>query len=372
MTTHFSISMPVYGQAHFIETALKSLRCQTEPLQLAILDATPDDSVQKVLQNYQDIIHYHYHHPDNGQTAAIQEGWNNTSNEIVAWLNADDYYFPETLKKVANIFAQHPDVDVVYGHTAFVDTEGNFQAYLPMRSEAYISGLKNNCIISQPSCFVRRKAMEQVGKLNQQLHYVMDWDLWLRLYKAGKKFYFLDELLSAVRVYPETKTSSGAKKRFQEINTILKTNSSWLKRQITLLGVRYQHLSYNRNNFFDTLCYQALKFLRTLYKKTEHHTYKGIERGTNAITHEAEIIFPYYQNQLSKKISIINNETQTPVVYFKNTKIEFQPSQIKEIDFFGEKIKAYEHVGMLPTTDTNHVLSFQIKTPMRLFLLEVK
>jgi len=371
MTTQFSISMPVYGQAHFIETALKSLGCQAVPLQLAVLDATPDDSVQKVLQHYQDIIHYQYHHPDNGQTAAIQEGWDNTSNEIVAWLNADDYYFPETLKKVSDIFHQYPDIDVVYGHTVFVDTTGNFQAYLPMRPESYIRGLKHNCIISQPSCFVRRKAVEQVGKLNQQLHYVMDWDLWLRLYEAGKKFYFLDELLSAVRVYPETKTSSGAKKRFQEINTILKTYGSWLKRQITLLGVRYQHLSYNRNNLFDAFCYQALKLLRTLYKKADHHIYKGIERGTNLITHEAEILFPYYQNESPKKISVINNKPDTPVVYFKNTKIEFQVSQSKEIDFFGEKIKAYEHIGSLPG-DKQNTLSFQIKSPMRLFLLAIK
>jgi hypothetical protein len=73
----FSISVPVYGHAEFLPHTLESIRCQSAKVELAVLDATPDDSVQKVLSTYADMIDYAYHREDDGQAAAIQEGWEN-------------------------------------------------------------------------------------------------------------------------------------------------------------------------------------------------------------------------------------------------------------------------------------------------------
>lgn len=268
-STTFSISTPVFKQAEFIATALESLRCQTMPFELAVLDATPDNSVQNILKKYSDIITYQYHHADDGQAAAIQEGWNNTQGEIVAWLNADDYYSPDTLAKVAEIFRSRLDIDVVYGHAAYVDAAGNFQQYFPAISDNPAL-LPRNCIICQPSCFVRRAAMERIGGLNTQLHYVMDWDLWVRLYTAGYKFYFLDAVLSVVRIYPTTKTLSGSKKRFQEIDAILKLHTSWFYRKIAWLGFLTDEYKNNRKNLTTILgfyTFTALRFMRKLYHR---------------------------------------------------------------------------------------------------------
>ena len=212
----FSISIPVYNQAQFLRTALESIRCQDVDIQLAVLDASPDDSSQEILAPYRHMVHYAYYHSDSGQAAAIQEGWNNTSGDIVAWLNADDYYFPDALAKVRQVFVDRPDIDVVYGHGVHVSANGSFEMYFPAISDN-LALLARGCIICQPSCFVRRTAMEKVGGLNVTLHYAMDWDLWLRLLHAGCSFYFLDEILSAVRIHSTTKTLSGAKQRYQEI-----------------------------------------------------------------------------------------------------------------------------------------------------------
>jgi glycosyltransferase involved in cell wall biosynthesis len=95
----FSISIPVYNQAKYLGTALESIRCQSTDVQLAVLDASADDSAQSVLVPYRGLIHYAYHHSDAGQSAAIQEGWDNTSGDVVAWLNADDYYFPTDIPR---------------------------------------------------------------------------------------------------------------------------------------------------------------------------------------------------------------------------------------------------------------------------------
>ncbi|MCH7803963.1 MAG: hypothetical protein IH937_07745 [Acidobacteria bacterium] len=52
----FSISVPVYGHAEFLPHILESIRCQPVEAELAVLDATPDDSVQRVLSTYTDMI----------------------------------------------------------------------------------------------------------------------------------------------------------------------------------------------------------------------------------------------------------------------------------------------------------------------------
>ncbi len=78
-------------------------------------------------------------------------------------------FFSDALATVREVFLNKPDIDVVYGHAAYLSADGNFQTYFPAISEN-ITFLKRGCIICQPSCFVRREAMERVGGLNTALH----------------------------------------------------------------------------------------------------------------------------------------------------------------------------------------------------------
>ncbi len=67
--------------------------------------------------------------------------------------------------------------------------------------------------IDQPETFFRRSAMEAIGHLNEELHYVMDRDLWIRyLCKFGLKGFVKDEkLLVHFRLHDESKTVSKRK-----------------------------------------------------------------------------------------------------------------------------------------------------------------
>ena len=173
----FSIAVPVLGQEQFLPTALKSLRAQEGPVQLSVLDATPGEGVQQILSGFQDMLSYRRHGPDDGQSAAIQEGWDRTDGEILGWLCADDYYFPDTLQRVREIFAGDDSLDVVYGDSIYVDDRDQFLMYFPRATEDLSVLPFHNCI-AQPSCFVRRRTVERIGRLNRDLHYIMDWDLW--------------------------------------------------------------------------------------------------------------------------------------------------------------------------------------------------
>jgi glycosyltransferase involved in cell wall biosynthesis len=320
----FSIALPVFGQANFLPTALTSIQVQTGRFQLAVMDATPNNSVQIVLKNYSEILSYQRHGPDAGQSAAIQEGWDHTEGDIVTWLCADDYYFPYTLEEVDKVFSAHPDVDVVYGDSIFVDREGNFLRYC-LDIDQDLSAIFKTCCISQPSCFLRRSALDRMGKLNTRLHYIMDWDLWTQLYKAGAKFYYLNKPLSAVRMYPETKTASRSKARYAEIKRHLKENMGFLSRMRVLLGFYYSDVKMGRKSILDRIIYCVLNRLRSIkniiwkYSKKKNPILYGFECSSNLVKSECEVFLPFYGKYLPRQLVINCRNVNTLQVYVNNS-----------------------------------------------------
>ena len=53
--------------------------------------------------------------PDNGMYEAINKGMKQAKGEILAYLNADDLYFPWTIRAVVQGFQDYPGADILYG-----------------------------------------------------------------------------------------------------------------------------------------------------------------------------------------------------------------------------------------------------------------
>jgi len=313
----FSIAIPVYEQAQFIPTALKSIQAQSVDYQLAIMDATPDDSVQKIINQFDDIIHYRRHGKDGGQSEAIQEGWDNTDGDIIAWLCADDYYFPDTLQSVKEVFDQNPEVDVVYGDSVYVDANDCFKTYFPS-IESDVSCLPIHDCIAQPSCFVRRSAFERVGGLNTSLHYIMDWDLWTRLYKSGAVFHYLHKPLSVTRIYPETKTSGMSLERYREINHHLKQQPSVLRRVVALIGTLQFDLSENDRSLLMNIVFTMINIsqrVKNLFFPREAKSLYGMEIGKNYLYDSCSISLPWYHTQ-PPQYAVLTTCQDVPVSLF--------------------------------------------------------
>jgi len=263
----FAIVIPNLNQSHFLSTALESLKCQSSAFNLAVMDGGSTDNFKDVVDGYPDIITFLRSAPDGGQTAAIKEGKEAVSGDIVAWLNADDYYLPQTMDKVATCFETHPDIDVVYGDAIHVSTDGMFLSYFPVIQDFNAKDLTRTCFICQPACFVRRAAYERAGGLDLKLHYTMDWDLWCRLSSSGAKFYYLQEVLAAVRYYPGTKTLSGDLMRYKEIWRIEKKYGhrlfprSWAGAYLFDLGF------YETKSRFEKAAFHILKIMRRIKRK---------------------------------------------------------------------------------------------------------
>lgn len=216
----FAISVPVGAWHPFLPQALASLKCQGGTVAVALLDASGDPRVKAVGDDNAGWLAYRRHGPDGGQSDAILEGWANLEGDWLGWLNADDILMPGALQKVRAAQEANPLWEVIYGHSTILDETGAMTGY-HFNVEPPGPRLLQAGIISQPSCFFARSAYERAGRLNRDLHYTMDWDLWIRLYKDGVRFGFIDAPLSMVLWAGDTKTASLNRRRRGELRSLI-------------------------------------------------------------------------------------------------------------------------------------------------------
>jgi len=312
--------MPIFGQAELLPTAIESLVAQDAQIQIAVMDATPDESVAAVWSGYQNLpLVYTRHCPDAGQAAAIKEGWEHLQSDILHWLNADDYLLPGALQAVEQAFNRNPDIDVVYGDAVFVSRDDEFTQYFPAISDN-ISDVLASCCISQPACFVRRSAIENVGGLNTQLQYIMDWDLWTRLYLSGASFFYLKRPLAAVRMYPQTKTASGGMLRFREIRTHLRAHAGLIKSVKSTIGCLSDNTTANVALWQKVLRrivvlygHAKLSAFRAFHKDLVKRLY-GIEVPTGRVYGEASLWLPWYEKHPVSQLTVLGRNMEEVTV----------------------------------------------------------
>lgn len=208
-----SIITPSLNQGEFIEETILSVLSQDYPcLEYLVMDGGSSDNTVNVLEKYSDQIKW-VSEPDKGQTNAINKGLRLTDGSIVGYLNADDLLLPGSLRRVADAFTQYPGVMWTTGKCRIIDGNNN-------EIRKAITGYKNFLLrlggfpllvmtnyISQPSTFWRRDALDAVGLLDESLHFVMDYDYWLRLYSKYPPMFIPDDL-AAFKIHPASKTTS--------------------------------------------------------------------------------------------------------------------------------------------------------------------
>jgi glycosyltransferase involved in cell wall biosynthesis len=212
MTPLISIVTPSLNQSHFLREALESVRNQQYPaVEHIVLDGCSTDGSQRILQDFEktpgSTAFWWRSGRDGGQSVALNEGFARASGEIVGWLNADDRYRAGCFQAVAAAFAEHPEVDVLYGDYNLMDAAGD---HVAVRREIEFSRfiLRYHRVLYIPTAatFFRRRVFEHGHILSSSLHYAMDLEFFLRLADAGCRFQHLPEVLADFRVHPASKS----------------------------------------------------------------------------------------------------------------------------------------------------------------------
>ena len=214
-----TIVTPSLNQGRFIKDTIESVLTQDYPfIEYVVMDGGSTDETILILNSYGGRFVW-VSERDKGQAAAINKGWQRATGEIVAYLNSDDVYLPKAISKASEYLHNHPDTAAVYGEGYHIDENGAVIERYP--TEPYSrERLTEKCFICQPTVFFRRSVLDDIGFLDENLSYCMDYDLWFRI-AARYKWGYLPEYLACTRFYPETKTLGKRVEVYKEIMKVV-------------------------------------------------------------------------------------------------------------------------------------------------------
>lgn len=197
MSAKLSILTPSYNQVRWLPDNLASVACQSYPtVEHIVMDGGSNDGTVEVLRETSGVDWES--EKDRGQSHALNKAFQRSTGEIIGWLNSDDAYFDcDVFAEVMEVFDHHPEVDVVYGHSAYVNEWGLLLHYF--WAPRFSAGmLRRYDFIIQPAVFVRRSALRD-RLVDESYHFAMDYELWLRLLKSGARFHRIDRVLAIDR-----------------------------------------------------------------------------------------------------------------------------------------------------------------------------
>ena len=224
-----TVVTPSYNQGKFIRATIESVLAQDYPqIEYIVMDGGSTDETAAIAAEYAGRLTW-ISERDRGQSHAINKGFQRARGEIVSWLNSDDILFPGAVSRAVRALELAPHAAAVYGEGYLMDAGGRLTRRFPATEPfnlwklAYLSDY-----VLQQSTFFRRTAIEEVGWIDEDLHYALDWDLLIRL---GKRFglEYVAEDFGALREYPEAKSFAGGRRRIEEIRRVLERHTG-LKR----------------------------------------------------------------------------------------------------------------------------------------------
>jgi glycosyltransferase involved in cell wall biosynthesis len=229
MKPKISIVTPSFNQGQFIEQTICSILDQSYPnLEYIIIDGGSTDNTCEIIKKYEKYLTYWVSESDNGQTDAINKGFRKTNGVWFNWLNSDDFYEPGVFKTIAKLHNQHENVKVIAGlEYGFFQNNPEHKINHPgsivhkSSEETIYTG-----IIDQPCTFFKRDFVKEFFPLSDNIHYVMDRELWLNYLAAYgiANIVKVDQYFTNFRLHESSKTLSQAllfEKEFQAMRVIL-------------------------------------------------------------------------------------------------------------------------------------------------------
>lgn len=146
----FSVVIPLYNKEDYIETTLKSVLNQTfaDFEILVINDESTDDSVAKIIKINDQKIQL-YSQKNQGVSVARNLGVEKSKGKLIAFLDADDYWFPNHLEELAKLYHNFPNCGMYCSRHKIKTTNNHFQIPIHHGIESTYNGIIENYLLSE-------------------------------------------------------------------------------------------------------------------------------------------------------------------------------------------------------------------------------
>jgi glycosyltransferase involved in cell wall biosynthesis len=244
-----SVVVPCYNHGQYLAQTIESIHTGSYANYeiLIVDDGSADPHTHQVLA----LLAQHpkvkvLRQPNGGPAQARNTGIAQAEGEFLFFVDADNWAKPTYIEQGVAVLQANPAVGVVYADALLVGerdkrwataTDGNvWKSQEFDLKKLYEGNFIDNCTV------VRKDALAQVGgyEPDRTIQGWEDWELWLRMAKAGWQFHYLGQPLFYYRTLPGSVISlaSGCEKRMSKLDFILHKHPH-------LLSVHYQNLARN-------------------------------------------------------------------------------------------------------------------------------
>jgi glycosyltransferase involved in cell wall biosynthesis len=211
-----SVVIPAYGVAAYIVEAIDSVLVQTsKPIEIIVVnDGSPDtQALERVLEAYRDRIVY-IKQENGGVSSARNVGIRAARGEWLAFLDGDDAWHPDYLEAQFAALRAEPRADMMFGNAiVFGDTPLAGGCMIPLSQPGgevtFLKAVSGECTISY-CAVVRREIVIRAGLFDTGLRGSEDFNLWLRVLKAGGRILYQDKPIYRYRRRKGSATSDPA------------------------------------------------------------------------------------------------------------------------------------------------------------------
>lgn len=231
--------MPAYNQSAFLRQAIDSVVSQTyEDWELVVVDDGSTDATPEQLERISDARIITHRQSNRGCPSALNAAFRLSRGDFIVILASDDWLLPDALRLRVGAMERHPDTDIVYTDGYVADRDGACLVSLSGYRQAPFGDSLESFVIASPivgvhSAMLRRSALEcEQGPFDEQMLGYEDWDLFIRLKAAGRRFLYLPEHTCCYRFHGQNKSAprSGLAERRRQalVHSRLRVlNASW-------------------------------------------------------------------------------------------------------------------------------------------------
>jgi glycosyltransferase involved in cell wall biosynthesis len=229
-----SIIIPTYNSSLFLKRTVKSVLSQTfTDWELLMVDDCSTDNTAELIEEFtkQDSRIKLYKTPQNsgGPATAKNIGINNAQGEYVAFLDHDDEWLPEKLKKQLELFetSKNEKLGLVSCYINIRDnnTKKIISKHRTLYKENTLSMLlQYNFLVTSSCVMTKLEILKKVGLFDTDFKVSDDWDMWLRIIKSRYELDFIPECLVDYFVH-ENNLSSNKEREVEEFKLLFNKNN---------------------------------------------------------------------------------------------------------------------------------------------------
>ncbi len=396
-----SIVLTTYQRPEKLDRCIRSILNQSfKDFELIIVDDHSLDDTDKVVEKYQtkdQRIRYIKLKENFGtHTRPKNEGTKAAKADYVAYFDDDNVMYPSHMQVLWKYITETKN-DVVYGDSILIDDSGKGLPQLAVVSDINdpkgINIYERN-FIDTNQVIVRKKWLEKIGGWDESMPRYADWNLFVRLHKAGASFFHVPILITEYHVHQGSNQIKYQGFEFDRIGcpvwpektlygkrpvpkvavfTMTKDRLDYTKRCFKALHektkVPFDHFVVDNGSTDGTV--EWLKEQQNLKKVIYNPQNVGISKGSNqaldAIYQEAnyDLII-----KVDNDIEMWNNLWLEQVLdlWFRFPKVVFSPFIEGLIDSPGGAMnKGYLQIGMHLFGMTNHVGGAFCVAPRKLY-----